>query len=310
MFNPDLIIERNKLKKQISSWRMFAFLALILLVIAVVGDSKMGINPISQDYIARIKIDGIIYENNTRDEIIKEIAEDNNIKAVILEVNSPGGTAVGGETLYKAIKKLNDKKPVITVMHSLAASAGYLITLGSERIYAHNGTITGSIGVIMEIPNLKNLADKVGVKFDYVRTSPIKGSPTLFEEKNEAALKVLDEMMNDFFVYFKAVVAEERKLDKPTIDRLADGRIFSGVSAKKNRLIDDIGGEEEAVNWLKKNKKISKNLEVKDVKLYRNEDRLEEFLGGASESLSSPFNINSSIDAIYNRLLKGFGLML
>lgn len=260
----------------------------------------------SSGYIARIKIEGIIYENRTRDEIIKEIAEDNNIKAVILDVNSPGGSAVGGETLYKAIKDLNAKKPVVTTMNSLAASAGYLITLGSERIFAHNGTITGSIGVIMEIPNVKALADKIGVRFDYVRTSPIKGSPTLFEEKNEAALKVLNDMMQDFFVYFKSIVAEERNLDKATVDKLADGRIFSGAAAKRSGLIDEIGGEDEAVKWLKKVKKIDKDLEVREVKLSRTEDRLEEFFGGASESLSLP----SQFEAIYNKFLNGLGLML
>ncbi len=308
MFNPDLIIERSKLKKQISSWRLLAFLALILLIFAAFSDTANfgSVNPMSSGYIARIKIEGIIYENRTRDEIIKEIAEDNNIKAVILDVNSPGGSAVGGETLYKAIKDLNAKKPVVTTMNSLAASAGYLITLGSERIFAHNGTITGSIGVIMEIPNVKALADKIGVRFDYVRTSPIKGSPTLFEEKNEAALKVLNDMMQDFFVYFKSIVAEERNLDKATVDKLADGRIFSGAAAKRSGLIDEIGGEDEAVKWLKKVKKIDKDLEVREVKLSRTEDRLEEFFGGASESLSLP----SQFEAIYNKFLNGLGLML
>ncbi|MDX1949308.1 MAG: signal peptide peptidase SppA [Rickettsiales bacterium] len=301
--NSDQIIERNKLKKQISTWRILAFVTLLIAIFLVFGDSK-NISQVSRAgaYIARVKIDGVIFENSSRDEILNEIAEDKNVKAVILSVNSPGGTAVGGETLYKSIKKLNDKKPVVTIMNSVAASAGYLVTLGSERIFAHQGTITGSIGVIMEIPNVKEASDKLGVKFNYIRTSPLKASPSLFEEVNPEALKVYKDMMQDFFVYFKNVIVEERKLPASEVEKLADGRIFSGFSAKQKGLVDEIGGEDEAIEWLVKNKKISSKIEVEDVKLYRPEDKFEEFLEGAKSFLS--------IDGFLNSFGKKFSLFL
>ncbi len=303
MLNTDQIIERNKLKKQISTWRILAFLVLVIgFILTFAGEGDFSSVGKTGNFIARIKIEGVIFEDTKRDEILKEIAEDKSIKAVILSVNSPGGTAVGGESLYNSIKKLNEKKPVITVMNSVAASAGYLITLGSERIFAHQGTITGSIGVIMEIPNVKEAADKLGVKFNYVRTSPLKGSPTLFEETSQESLKIYKNMMEDFFVYFKNIVAEERNLSQEQVSKIADGRIFSGASAKKNGLVDEIGDEEKAVEWLVLNKKISKKLKVEDVKLYRPEDKLEELLEGAVKIFS--------FDGIFETLSNKFKLFI
>jgi len=296
MLNPDFLLERSQLKKQTTFWRalFFIFVALIFGFLFIGNKSNINeVSSLSRASIARIKIEGIIFENNERDEILREIAENKNIKAVILEINSPGGSAVGGETLYNEIKNINDKKPVVAVMKSLAASAAYLISLGCERVYAHNGTITGSIGVIAEIPNVKKAADKLGVEFHYVKTSPLKGSPTLFEEKNEAALAVLKNTMEDFYDYFVDVTAKNRKLKKEEVLKLADGRIYSGKKAVEYKLIDELGTEKDALKWLQTKKNIDEDLEVKDISLEKKKPALEELLGAISKNMSKIFDFGT-----------------
>ena len=303
MLNPDSLVERSKLKSQVSLWRTGALVILGLGLFIAFASSKdfKSIKP-EKPFIARVNVEGIIYEDQERLDILKELEEDKNIKAIIMHINSPGGTAVGGETLYNAIKDLNAKKPIVVVMDSLAASAAYLISLGAEHTLAQNGTITGSIGVIMEIPNVKEAADKLGIKFDYIRTSPIKGSPTMFEAKNEKAFANLDDMMHDFYNYFVATVAAERKLDMNKALELSDGRVFSGKGAVDNKLIDGIGGEKEAKKWLVDNESISADLKIEEVKLNKPKKPLEEFLGSLSE--------NFSIKALANKIFNSKGLLL
>jgi protease-4 len=299
MLNPDFLLERSILKKQNTYWRGMFFFAIVVFVLYFI--SSFGVNSeiikdaskVSRPIIARITINGVIYEDKERDEIINKIRTNDSIKAVILSINSPGGTAVGGETLFNQIKKLNEVKPVVTVMNSLAASAAYLISVGSERIYAHNGTITGSIGVIAEIPNFRKAADKLGVEFEYVKTSPLKGSPTMFEEKNQEALDVLKIVMNDFYDYFVKIVSVQRKISLEETKKLADGKVFSGKAAVKNKLIDAIGDEEDAVKWLSENKKINKNLKIKDISLEKEKEPLEEFMGSMASIITKTFDFNS-----------------
>jgi protease-4 len=301
MNNPDLLTERLKLKSQVSTWRTITFIILIVSVLAAFGinkglDKLKNPNKSDEPFIARINLEGIIFEDNERLDIIKELGEDEKVKAVIMHINSPGGSAVGGESVYKALKNLNTKKPVVVVMNSLAASAAYMGSLGTSQIFAQNGTITGSIGVVMEIPNLKEVADKLGVKFEYIKTSPLKGSPSLFEPRNEEAIKSLDVMMQDFYQYFIEIVAKERNIPLNTAKKLADGRVFSGKAALDNKLVDAIGGEIEAKEWLVKNEGLDSKLEVYEVKLYKPKSKFEEFLGSLSENLG----IESLTGKIFN----------
>ena len=186
MLNSDTLIERSKFKKQISFWRALTFLSILgaifvfanIIVAEKFSDEVEG--AAGKEFIARINIEGLIMEDAERMERLDYIANNEKIKAVIVNINSPGGTAVGGESLYKKLKELGEKKPVVSVLNSVAASAAYLTAVGTDKIYAHEGTITGSIGVIMEIPNFKEAAEKLGVDFKYIKTSPLKGAPNLF----------------------------------------------------------------------------------------------------------------------------------
>lgn len=298
MLNPDSLVERSKLKSQISFWRLICFLIVISIVMITffINNKIDDIAAIEKPYVARIYIDSVIYEDQDRIDILNDIANDDKVKAVIMRINSPGGTAVGGEELYETLKSLSKKKPLVAVMDSLAASAAYLISLSAERSYAQNGTITGSIGVIMEIPNVKEAADKLGIKFDYIKTSPLKGSPTIFEPKNEQAFQVLDTMMRDFYHYFVKLVSEERKIPLDEAYKLADGRVFSGKAATENKLVDDIGGEKKAYDWLVQNKNLPNDIEVKEVKLYKPKKPFEEFLGSLSQNLG----LKGLVDKIFN----------
>jgi len=300
MLNPDTLVERSKLRSQVATWRLIVFLGLIIAV-AVVFSNK-GVGFLTKPYVARIKIDDVISEDQDRLDIIKDIADDKKIKAVIIEVNSPGGTAVGGEELFRALKDLGAKKPTVVVMDSLAASAAYLISVAAERIYAHQGTITGSIGVIMEIPNARDLGEKIGVRMDYIKTSPLKGSPDPFEPRNEQAFAVLHDMMLDFYKFFVATVAKERHIPLADAQKLADGRVFSGQAALQNKLVDQIGNEEDAYNWLVDNKKIAKGLEINEIELSRPKPPLEELLGSIAKNLK--------MDAFFNRNFGFRGLLL
>ncbi len=287
MINTENIIERSNLKKQISFWRIFTFVVIGILLISALGGlgGIKKINSISSPYIARISLDGVIYRDKDREEILAELKEDKNVKAIILNVNSPGGTAVGGETIYQILKDINKTKPIATVMGSMATSAGYMITLGTEQVFAHNGTITGSIGVIMQIPNFSEAADKLGIRFDHIKTSPLKGSPSPFEEKNEAAYKVIEDMMQDFYGYFKQLVKTERKLNEEDFKYVIDGKVLSGKAALERNLIDQIGTEKDALNWLIANGKLSKDIEVVDVDLFKPQTAYSKFLGSFLEKM-------------------------
>lgn len=291
MLNPDYLVERSQLKRQTSFWRFLFFAGLIIAIfIGFAGKlNDSSLTSVSSPSIARIKVEGIILENSDKTEILKDIEKNENIKAVIVHINSPGGTAVGGEVFYNSIKEISKKKPVVAVMSSMATSAAYLTALGTERIFARNATITGSIGVIAEIPNLKEAGDNIGLKFNYIKTSPLKGSPNLFEEPNEEALAVLRETMEDFYDYFVDVVATERNITRVKALKLADGRIFSAKAAIKKNLIDEIGSENDAKNWLIENKDISDELKIKDVSLEKPKTPLQQFM----QSITKSFDFNS-----------------
>jgi protease-4 len=280
MINSDTIIERKYLRKKLSFWRTITIIIIAIAVLSSIGNvAGSKISGFGKKYIARITIDDVIDRDTEREELLRELADDKNAVAVILTLNSPGGSAVGGETLYKSIKELNSKKPVVTVMDSIATSAAYLAPMGTRQIFAQQGTITGSIGVIMQMPNVKELTDKLGVKFDFIKTSPLKGSPIPFEDRNPEALAVLDKMVQDFYKYFIAVVATERKLPPEEVIKLANGSVYSGAEAHKLKLVDQIGGEPEAIKWLIENEKLAKNIKVEDYDLKKPETPFENFAG-------------------------------
>lgn len=258
--NADTLIDRSYLKGQITKWRTIAILVVVLSAIFLT--SRIDSPIMSADYIARVSIEGVITDNIRRDKLFEELEEDDNAKAVILWVDSPGGTVVGGEQLYLNVKHLAKKKPVVVVMRSLATSAGYMATLGADKIYARRGTITGSIGVIMQAAEVTQMAEYLGIKPITVKSGPNKAAPNPFEKLTEENRAVMELVVDDFYETFVDMVASERNLDRAEALQLADGRVYTGPQALELGLIDELGGEKEAMEWLKGELKLTENEEL------------------------------------------------
>ena len=274
-----LIYLRNKVQK----WKNIALLLTIFfvtLLIKIIFFSNS--NVIESDYVAQIKINDIIVEDDHRSKILKEVSENNSIKAVIVRVNSPGGTIVGSEILLQELLNIRKTKPLVILMDSVAASGGYMIALASDYIVAHNGTLTGSIGVLMESHEVTNLADKIGVKFNTYKSSPLKGSPSMFEKSNPNVEKVINESIRDSFEFFSDLVKASRgnKIKPENFKTIFDGRVFTGRQALKYGLIDDIGGIRSVENYLFKRKIDVTKIPVKEIDIEKKDKKLlNRFLG-------------------------------
>lgn len=288
--NADTLLDRLYLKSQITKWRILAVLfALIALVIST--ERLNAHSPIEKDYVARLTLDGIVMDNRKLYTAIDDLAENPKVKAVIVWLDTPGGSAVAGEEMYKRLRKLSEKKPVVAVMRSLAASAGYMMALGADHIIAREGTITGSIGVIVESVDATELAEKIGLKPVLIKSAPLKASPSPLEKMTPEAEKVMHDLINDFYNHFVDMVAERRQLPHDRVVTLADGRVYSGKAALQNKLIDELGGEDDAMKWLVKEKHIKDGLTIKDVKI--NEEN--SLFDGFTESLAGNFFQKSSM---------------
>lgn len=273
----DVLLERIRLKSELLKWRGLAIIMAIIAAFLYFGDES-DIVP-GRDYVARIVIEGIIDENFDRDEIITGLANNSDVEAIIVYINTPGGTVVGGENLYNILKDLSAKKPVVSVMGTMATSAGYMVALGTEHIFANKGTITGSIGVLLQSVEIVELAKKAGINFDTVKSSPLKATPSPLEKFTPEARVAIQEVIDDFYNVFVDMVVEGRKITKKQAITLADGRIYTGGQAVKNGLVDEIGTEKEALDWLKKNKNVTVD-KIKDINLSKDQTGFSKFFEG------------------------------
>lgn len=269
----DNFLYAMNIRKSVNKWRVLCLVLLVTLLVIVV-DKSVGVKP-PTDYIAKVEIEGIILEDLKRDEKLINIRNDSHAKALIVYINSPGGTLVGGETLYNTLKKIADKKPVVAVIGSLGASGGYMAALPAHRIFAQKGSLTGSIGVIVQTAEVTELSKKLGINFITFKSGELKGTPSPFEKLTPKAELSLQKSIDDSFDIFVEMVASGRKMKKEQVLPLADGRIFNGREALKNKLIDDIGDIEDATNWLKNKKKLNANLKIKDIDLRPEKSKLE-----------------------------------
>jgi protease-4 len=276
-----LIYFRNKTHK----WKNISLLLgvfFILFVIHFIFDSNLSNSLVEGDYIASIKIEGTIFEDSFRSQILKKISQEHAIKAVIVNIDSPGGGIVGSEILFDDLRNIAAKKPIVVLMGSVAASGGYMAAVASDYIIARNGTLTGSIGVLMESHEVTDLANKIGIKFNTYKSSPLKGSPSPFEKSTPLVDNAIKESIDDSYQFFKSLVYDRRsaKINKNFKNIVFDGRVFTGRQALKAGLIDEIGGEEEALSYLGANKVDVKKLPVKDIEIIKKDEKLlDKFLG-------------------------------
>lgn len=261
----DTLLDRIHLKNLLTKWRVIAIVAVTaLLVVATEKHGNLG--PLKKNYIARVSIDGVIMDDMQRDKMLDELRDDKKAKAVIVRLDTPGGSAVGGQMLYKKLRAIAEKKPVVAVMRSMATSAGYLTAIGADYVLAMEGTITGSIGVILQMAEVTELAEKLGINPITIKSGPNKGSPSPFEKFTPKQAEIIQAAIMDFYAYFVDLVAERRHLPRETVATIADGRIYSGKQALDLKLVDQLGGEEEALAWLADNRKIDTSLEINDIK--------------------------------------------
>jgi len=258
----DLLVDRRRLKRRLVFWRVFSVLALLLAVIG--GLKASGIVP-SRAHIARVSVSGLITEDRKLTDAIEKLADDGQVKAVILSIDSPGGSVAGGETIHDAIARVAARKPVAVTMGGLAASAGYMIALPATRIFAREATLTGSIGVLLETGEVSGLLGKLGIGATVVRSGPLKDEPSLVRPLSPQGREVLQGLVNDMYDQFVHMVVTGRHMDEAKVRSLADGRAYTGRQALGLGLVDAIGGEREAKAWLVSSKGISEGLPVDDL---------------------------------------------
>jgi protease-4 len=260
----DQIIDRRRLKRKLVFWRVVGLLALVAAIaigaVLAIGPERIGER--SNPHVARIAINGFIADDRAELELIDRLAKNDAVKAVLVSIDSPGGATVGGEALYDALRELAQKKPTVASIKTLGASAAYMAAIATDHIVAYKSSITGSIGVLFQSPEVSEAMAKLGIKLTEVKSSPLKASPSPFEPASPEAIAVIQSLIGDTYNWFVDIVAERRKLDRPTALRLADGRVYSGRQALAAGLIDEVGGEEEAVAWLIKEKGIAADLRI------------------------------------------------
>jgi protease-4 len=264
----DVIVDRRRIRRKLTFWRAVAALGVIAAVVAVaVVVSPSGRSAISgSNAIARVKIDGLIRSDQTRVEALERL-EKSSAAAVIVHINSPGGTTAGSEQLYDALMRLKAKKPLVVVVEGLAASGGYIAALASDQIIAQQTSLVGSIGVLFQIPNVSDLLKTVGVKVEEVKSSPLKAAPNGYEPTSPEARAALDSLVKDSYAWFRGLVKDRRNMDDATLQTVADGRVFTGRQAVGLKLIDQLGDEKTAVAWLVAQKKVGSDVPVKDFRL-------------------------------------------
>jgi len=263
----DQIVDRRVLRRKVTFWRIAAFLGIAAAAVAaiLVAADRDRIGGLVAPQIARVTISGFITEDRDQIELIDRIGRSDAVKGVIVAIDSTGGATAGGEALYEALLRLSEKKPTVAAMGTVGASAAYMAALATGHIVARRTTITGSIGVIFQYPELGGLLDKLGVEVEEVKSTPLKAEPSLFRPATPEGLAVIASVVGDTYDWFVDIVAERRGLDKREALILADGRIFTGRQALAAKLIDEIGGEEEALAWLA-SQGVNRRLPVRDWK--------------------------------------------
>ena len=254
------LIDRRQLRRKVTFWRAVAFL---LVAAAIVGISvwAFGNNASVRDHIAKVKIEGTITEDEELVERLDQIRENSAVKGVILSIDSPGGTTAGGEATFEAVRRLAEKKPTVAQVGTLAASAGYMIASAADHIVARQSSIVGSIGVLVQFPNVSGLMEKLGITLDEIKSSPLKAEPSPFNITTEPERAMMRAMIMDSYDWFVGLVDERRPLDRAQVLALADGSVFTGRQALQRKLVEKLGGEREAVAWLE-TKGVAANLKI------------------------------------------------
>ena len=269
----DAISARRKLRRSLTLWRVLALGAALIALVALAFAAAGGGLGLQRDHIARVRIEGMITGDQRVLDMLERIEKSDRAKALIVAIDSPGGTTAGSEAVYESLRRIAAKKPVVSTMGTVAASGGYITAIGADYIVARGNTITGSIGVIFQWADLEKLLATIGVQMEQVKSGELKAEPNFFGPPSERVLQVTNEMVQDSFRWFAGLVAERRGVPESRIVA-AQGRVYTGRQALQEKLVDAIGGEEAALKWLNETKNIPAALEVVDWRPRRELDGL------------------------------------
>ena len=292
----DYMVDRRRLRRKLGFWRIGAIGALLLA--ALVATAKFsGLDTIEKatPHIARLDIEGIIAGGDDTIQLIKDIGK-SKASAVLLKIDSPGGTTAGAERLYLELRKLAEKKPMVAVVNTMAASGGYIAAIGADEIVVRGNSLVGSIGVLFQFPNFTKVLDTVGVKVEEIKSTSSKASPNGFEPTSEAARAAINALVVDSYGWFKELVKSAPSRRRGTRSGRRRSRLHRS-SEPPAKLADLIGGETEAIAWLETNKNIAKKLPVRDWKKKPSLERVG-LLGlastGARAAVSRPLRRSST----------------
>jgi len=265
----DQIVDRRRMRRKLTFWRVLAIAVIVLAIagVAALGSNRMGLIGV-RPYIARVTIEGLIRGDQDRVQALDRLAQSSPARAVIVHVDSPGGTTAGSEQLFDSLSRLRDRKPLVIVVDSMAASGGYITALAGDHIVAQQTSLVGSIGVLFQYPNVTDLLDKIGVKVESVKSTPLKAAPDGFEPTSPEARAALESIIKDSYAWFKGIVQDRRHLNDDELQTVVDGRVFTGHQAIDLKLVDELGDEREAVAWLAKEKNVDSKLPVRDYQLH------------------------------------------
>ncbi len=282
--DPDQIVDRRRLRRKLTFWRVLAILLIIAGVAAATASARNRFTLVGSDYIARVTIQGLIRGDQERVRALDRLARSSSARAVIVHVDSPGGTTAGSEQLYDSLTRLKAAKPLVVVVDSMAASGGYITALAGDHIVAQQTSLVGSIGVLFQYPNVADLLDKIGVKIEAVKSSPLKAAPDGYEPTSPEARAAINAIIQDSYAWFKGLVQDRRHLSDTELQTVSDGRVFTGHQGLPLKLVDELGDERTALAWLAQEKHVDSKLPVRNYSLHERFGDLP-FLHAATASL-------------------------
>src|SRR6185369_1718637 len=272
----DTIVDRRRMRRKLTFWRVFATIVVICAVVAVGAALRVpGTGVLTgqpSGSIARVTITGLIRNDMQRVEALERLGK-SRVQAVIVHINSPGGTTAGSEQLHDSLMRLKEQKPLVVVVDGLAASGGYIAAVAADHIVAQETSLIGSIGVLFQYPNVADLLKTLGIKVEEIKSTPLKAAPNGFEPTSPEARAAIEAIVSDSYAWFRGLVKQRRHLDDAGLDRVADGRVVTGRQGVGLNLVDELGDERAALAWLQKEKKIDPTTPVRD---YRLHDRLSD----------------------------------
>ena len=263
----DAIVDRRRMRRKLTFWRVSAALVTLVALVGI-GFVLLPGNRLSAPgaYVARVKIQGLIRNNEDRVEALARLSR-SQARAVIVHIDSPGGTTAGSQQLYDSLRELQERKPTVIVVDGLAASGAYIAALSCDHIIAEDTSLVGSIGVLFQFPNFTDVLKTVGIKVEEIKSSPLKAAPNGFEPTSPEARAAIEAIVLDSYSWFKDLVKDRRKLSDEQLARVSDGRVFTGRQGVPLKLVDEIGNERTARDWLAKEKNVPISTPVRDYSL-------------------------------------------